>query len=735
MHSIIKIFLLPVILFSSLFQGHAQSGRLHKADKSFSYYNFQKSIELYLKIAEKGYKASNQVHVNTRLGDSYRLTNDTKNAEVWYQKAIAGQGCDTITYYHYAQVLRSNKKYEESGIWMKKFLDLNPKDREAVEIMANFKDYEKLLEDSGKISIEWLEINSALSDYSPAFFKDRIIFVSSRDSISARRSSWTDEPFYSLYEFRLDSMNKLLSYNRLFGEVNTKYHEGPVAYDNASGILYFTRNNYFKGKKGESKDNATYLKIYQASYKEGKWVDIKELPFNSDEYSCAHPAISPDGAKLYFISNMPGGYGGTDIYYCNKTDSGWSKPENMGKPVNTLANELFPSFSDEGIFYFASEGHPGLGGMDIFSFSDGKLKNLGYPINTNFDDFGICTHFGDKGYFTSNRRGGLTRDDIYYFKINQPPVANEDKAFIEIIANNFNIDTLYIPVLKNDTDPNRDLDTTKITLFSKSNKLSIALPDERGTIIYLPEKGYKGVDTLQYVVYDKTGLTDTANVFVYIFGKNPPVAKLDRKYLEKNSKNNEINVLENDSDPDGNLVPDSVEIVKEPTNGIFAISKGLIKYSPNKDFTGKDFLVYRIFDTDGLKDEDSLLIDVKGKVITKDFELSLTINFETGKWNILPQAALMLDSVVNILNEYPNLEIELGAHTDSRGSVNANQTLSQKRAESSVAYIVSKGIDEKRLVAYGYGESELINRCKDGVNCSAAEHAANRRVTIKVTKF
>ncbi len=732
----ISIIILSLILSVSSF---AQSGKLIKADKNFNNFNYLKAIEFYTEIANGGYKATSKEHVTTRLGDSYRLINDTKNAEIWYKEAVILPNCDTINYYNYALVLRCNKKYDEASIWMKRYLETNPNDKEAIKELAGFKGYSALMADSNLITVEFMSINSKMSDYSPCIYKDKIIFVSSRDTISARRSSWTDEPFYSLYECQIDSNYKLTSYKRLFGEVNTKYHEGPVSYDKNSGILYFTRNNFFHGKKGESKDNSNYLKIYQAINKDGKWEDIKELPFNNDEYSCAHPAISPDGKKLYFISNMPGGFGGTDIYFCNKQDSGWSKPINLGKPVNTFGNELFPTFSENGILYFASTGHPGLGGLDLFMYTDNKIVNLGYPINTSYDDFGLCTENGEKGFFSSNRNGGFNNDDIYYFKMNQPPVAKNDKATIEIIANNFKVDTVLINVLANDFDMNNDIDSASVQIISRANKKANSQVNSKGRIAYLPEPGFKGVDTLKYVVFDRTKMSDTAFVFIYIFGKNPPVARLDSATVQKNSKDNEINVLINDYDKDGNLIPDSIEVVTDPKNGSVEVVKGMIRYTPNKDFSGKDYLVYQIFDTNGLTDTDSLLINVQmlfmGKVVTDNLELSLTINFETGKWDILPPAALLLDSVVTILTQNPTIEIELGAHTDSRGTTNANQVLSKKRAESAVAYIISRGIDPNRLVAFGYGESEPLNRCKDGVPCSKEEYARNRRVSIKVTKY
>ncbi len=732
----LKNLLLGLLISAPVF---AQSGKLAKADKNFNSYNYQKAIEIYAEIAENNSDESYKEHVYSRLGDSYRILNDTKNAEIWYQAAVELPKCDSMTYYQYAQVLRSNEKYAEASAWLNRFLKTNLSDKEAIQKLAEYKNYSELLADSNRISVEFMDINTKMSDYSPSYYKNNIIFVSSRDTISIRRSSWNDEPFYSLYECQIDANNNLSNYKRLFGEINTKYHEGPVVFDNNTDILYFTRSNYLNGIKGQSKDEFNYLKIYQATEVDGKWLDIKELSFNNGEYSCAHPAISPDGQKLFFISDMPGGYGGTDIYYCVKEGLGWSKPINLGKPVNTLGNELFPSLSDNGDLYFASTGHPGLGGLDIFLYKNNKVSNLGYPINTSFDDFGLCTQNGNKGFFSSNRKSGFTNDDIYNFRINQAPVAMNDTATIHIYANNFNINPVAIDVLANDFDLNNNIERSKTNIIGRKNKKAISKIDLNGEILYLPQPGFTGVDSLKYVIFNDNNLSDTANVVIYVHGKNPPVAKLDSVLVQKNSTDNEIHVLNNDYDVDGDMVNDLVQVINMPENGRIEVENGMIKYTPNKDFTGKDYLIYQVFDKDGLKDKASLFINVQmlflGKIVYNNLEMNLNINFETGKWVIKDQSSVVLDSIVKVLNENPTIEIELSAYTDSKGTTYANKVLSEKRAESAVAYIIGKGIDKKRLTAFAYGESEPLNRCVDGVSCSDEELSVNRRVNIKIVKY
>jgi len=719
----------------------SQTFKLVKADKNFANFNYQNAIKHYLDLVKSGYKATTVGHVSARLGDSYRLINDPENAELWYRIAVESDNCEPITYFHLSQVLRSNKKYNETGRWLNKYLESVPEQDAGVKELADFKSYNKILSDSTGIFVKPMDkVNTTMSEFSPAFVGDKIIFVSSRDTISARRSAWTDEPFYSLYECDIDSAYNLISCKKLFGEVTTRFHEGPMSYHEKSKTLYFTRNNFVDRKKKTSKDNTNFLKVFQAKLKDSTWQHVKELPFNSDEYSCAHPAITQDGKTLYFISNMPGGYGGTDLYYCKKeADTRWSKPINAGRPINTAGNELFPTISHHGHLYFASTGHPGLGGLDIFIYKDGIVKNIGYPINTNYDDFGLTTLNDDNGFFTSNRVGGINNDDLYYFQINQPPVAVNDEIFLEILDRNYDIKAVSIDLLANDSDMNEDIDPERTKIISHQNKKARTLLDKLGNFKYKVSDGYKGTDTLKYVIFDKTNSSDTALILVHVMAETPPTAVVDSVMFEKNTVNNDIYVLENDFDVDDDLLTDSVSIVKGPEHGKIEHTDDMIMYTPDEHFWGKDYILYKNYDEGGRTDIDSVIINVytmfMGQIVTPNFELNLIINFHTSRWDITPEAAVVLDSLITALKEHPTFEIELGAHTDSRGSARANQKLSQKRAESAVAYIMKKGITTGRVTAKGYGESQPTNKCTDGVPCSKEEHAKNRRVTIRLTKF
>ncbi|MDY8133974.1 hypothetical protein [Aquimarina sp. 2201CG5-10] len=278
-------------------------------------------------------------------------------------------------------------------------------------------------ERSERFMINTLKINSEYSDYAPSFYEKELVFASSRNSNRVTRliDELSNQPFLDLYS-TTRSLDKI-SINRLRGSVNTKFHESSAVFSKDKKAVYFTRNNYSKRKSKTNTEGTVLLKIYRAIYKEGKWGKVEELPFNSDEYSIAHPALSSDGKYLYFASDMPGSYGKSDLYMVEiYKDGSFGVPENMGDLINTPGRETFPYVSDKGNLFFASDGHPGMGGLDIFMLLPSKkgmtgVYNLGLPLNSPEDDFTFIINEKCKtGYFASNRKGGKGDDDIYGFR-------------------------------------------------------------------------------------------------------------------------------------------------------------------------------------------------------------------------------------------------------------------------------------------------------------------------------
>jgi len=321
--------------------------------------------------------------------------------------------------FRYSQSLKSVERYDEADKVMEKFNSLSGNDQRA-EFFVNTRDYLKFIEmQSGKFKLKKLTVNSEFSDYAPSFNNQgKLIFASARvtsSSMTKNLHEWNEMPFLDLFASDIDpNSGKVLAPNRLKGKINTKFHESSTAFSKDGNTVYFTRNNYTKRKLGSNTSGTILLKIYRASLVNGKWENIEELSFNSNEYSVAHPALSADGTKLYFASDMADSRGLSDLYVVDvNSDGTFGTPKNLGDRINTEGRETFPYVSDSGRLYFASDGHIGLGGLDVFVAVPEETDkfsipyNVGKPVNSDEDDFTFVLNENTKiGFFASNRKGG-----------------------------------------------------------------------------------------------------------------------------------------------------------------------------------------------------------------------------------------------------------------------------------------------------------------------------------------
>jgi outer membrane protein OmpA-like peptidoglycan-associated protein/tetratricopeptide (TPR) repeat protein len=398
---------------------NAQEKRIETGDKLFEKYAYTDAIKAYESVAEGGYKS---VILFEKLGDAYYFTSVPEKAARWYGELFAmKQDVTPEYYYRYSQSLKSVGEYEKADQVLAEFAAKNGTDLRA-ELFENNKNYlEVIKKNSGRYHIKKTNINSYNSDYGPAFFGDKLVFASNRDSVgfTKYKDSWTNDYFTVLYAAPLTKNGGLGKVERFSSAVQTRFHESTPAFTKDKKTIYFTRNNYNNGKVQMDSKGRILLKIYRAKIDGKNWDDVTELPFNSNSYSVAHPALSSDEKTLYFASNMPGTFGESDIYRVSiNADGTFGTPENLGAGINTESKETFPSIAGDRL-YFASEGHPGLGGLDIFvakmedngSFS--KAYNVGEPVNSTTDDFAFIMNPQTKiGFFTSNRKGGQG-DDIY----------------------------------------------------------------------------------------------------------------------------------------------------------------------------------------------------------------------------------------------------------------------------------------------------------------------------------
>ncbi|WP_396146570.1 OmpA family protein, partial [Flavobacterium sp.] len=623
-----------------------------KADQQYDKFAYVDAIKTYERIFAKGYKSQEMLQ---KLGDSYYFKADLDNAAKWYGELFAfTQDVEPEYYYRYAQSLKAIKDYKKADEMLVKFNQKSGNDLRAKLATAQ-KDYlAQIKKNSGRYTLENAGINSEYSDYGSAFSGTKVVFASARDTggLSNKRHSWTGESFTNLYSANIGDQGALSEPGRFGANLNSKFHESTPVFTKDGKTVYFTRNNFLDGKKGKDARKSTLLKLYKATLDGDKWSDVTELPFNSNEYSVAHPALSADEKTLYFASNMPGTLGQSDLFKVEiKSDGSYGTPTNLGNVINTEGRETFPMVTNENEIYFASDGHPGLGGLDVFvakEQADGsykKVENVGEPLNSSKDDFAYLIDTSSRiGYVTSNRDGGQGGDDIYRFK--------ETK---KLECEQF------------------------LTGVVKDKESGLPLSGARVT---LSDANYK---KLQEVISDKDGKFD--------FGK----VDCGTKYYIKTEKP-EYNTLETST------------ITKEES--------------------GKSFVPVEL---------EKAVKPVKvGDNLAEAFKIKI-IYFDLDKSFIRPDAAVELAKILDVMEQNPTMEIDVRSHTDCRQTAKYNMALSDRRAKSTIAWLVEKGIAKSRLTGKGYGESQLVNDCgcepTNQSSCTEDQHQANRRSEFIITKL
>lgn len=654
-----------------------------------------------------------------RLAYCYDKMLNYKKALLYYSYLVQIEERKTEDYYQYAQLLRINGNIDESKIWLEKYIHLAPNDQRAINQYNQLNQLISLKDKVKKVDVKEVEGNSRFTDMSPAFYNDQLVFSSAMDSFSMVRNEfkWNDQPFLDLY---LTTPNPKTDFNEsssLSKKLNSRLHEGPVSFSADFNTIYFTRNGYTNGSSNKSLKGINHLKIFISRFDGKDWSEGVNFSHNSNTYSVGHPALSPDNNTLYFISDMPGGFGQTDIYKSELVNGQWSKPVNLGETINTSGKEMFPFVDKEGILYFSSDGRPGMAGLDIFAAKSGDdgqfmVANFDAPINSKYDDFGLILNTDSlTGYFTSNRPGGKGEDDIYYFS-----VAAIDLQVTSILESTGEI-----------------LPDSKIFLKAENGDIiTSAVSDKDGLAEFSVKPGQK----YSLLAENKTFASDLVPVSIsrQLFGleqKEDVLLKQGYPYLT-------IEVI----DPEqGLIIPLAIVDISEGKYNESELEEenGIIRMKLNNetdytfDVTAEGFFPNTVkYTSVGLvPGEYSLTVEMEKLSTGKQFTLD-DLFYDLNKSNIRPDAALVLDDLAQILLENQEVRIEIGSHTDSRATAEYNLNLSQRRSESVVAYLIGKGVAKDRLVAKGFGESMLINHCADGIDCPEEEHQANRRTVIEI---
>lgn len=718
----------------------AQDGLVRKGDKHFDRLAFEEAIQYYERAAVKGADPS---AIAAKLGDSYWNIRDLESAEKWYQKAVSMPDCAPQVLYRYASALRSNGKFEESDSWLNRY-EARMENDARVDLQVGSTTYGPQLRStsSEKVVITSMNLNSEAAELAPFIHAGKLYFASSRpvEINTKRRHSWDGLPFLDLYEGKIGPNGEVSEFSEL-DAINTSYHESNIAFSEDGKTIYFTRNNVFNGKKELTKDKVNNLQIFSRSLVNDEWMNEKRFPHSSNEYSTGHPTITADGLTMFFTSDMPGGQGGTDIWMTEFINGDWSTPTNLGPNVNTPGNEMFPFIHPSGLFFFASDGHKGLGGLDVLFTNLEKgnstaIRNPGGPINSGADDFGLVMNDEmTRGYFVTNREGGKGNDDIMLFDLAAPFAG-----------------VLKIQGIAKDGTTGAPLPNVRVDILEKSNGNEVVGSVTTGTDgIYEftvdADKLYQLDGTLDKFRSDTetvgtAGLNDMDSTMVSELVLFPENALT----LVVNVKNSKTQDLLEDVDVQVSEMVSGDLVISGRTDGDGSIRTVLQGVAPGdelqyrvklgkKGFAPEERMYRRKIESVGevLVLEDLVPIEVGGD-LAKLINLN-PIYFDVSKHDIRPDAAAELDKIVKVMMEYPNMVIELGSHTDSRGSDAYNESLSDKRAKSSAAYIVSKGVDGDRITGKGYGEGRLVNECSNGVRCTKAQHQENRRTEFIVVKM
>lgn len=719
-----KIFIIAILIIGTVSFSFSQSSKIKRADKFYDSFAYVKAAEMYASLAERNIDLE---HVTLRLADCYHKTGETEKAEQWYAKAVQQENIDSEIFYQYAQVLKENEKYKEAGIWMDKFYEANTEDSRAKEFIKKKNFLEQIKAEGDRSTIQNIDANTEMSDLGTSYYLDKLVFVSSRKEGAAtkRYHAWNEKPFLNLYIADISEDGSLSDINPFSKKINSKYHEGPATFNNEGTVIYFTRNNFINGKFGKDDKGINNLKIYTAKFDGRTWNNIENIHINNDEYSVGHPSLSEDERQLYFVSDMPGGYGGTDIYRVSISEDGkHGEPENLGSLINTEGNEMFPFIYEDETLFFSSDGHAGLGGLDIFvakANSNGdfvKMINAGIPVNSSKDDFSfLLASNGKTGYLSSNREGGKGDDDIYYFELLRPFPAN------------------YIAKgVAKDNSTGKLLSGVVVALYDdKGNVLEEVTTSEDGAYTFFIEqdKQYKvlakkdkylnGNNTIDtHSLKEKTEIEVDVllkkypgiSLFCIISDKTDGKLLADVNVIIKDNIDGEeiLNVVTGTEGDFRKALPEKK--INDKLNYLITLKKkGYLTKEINyvKEITSPGEIPLH-YDLDVLMNK----VDV-GMNLAKVIEIN-PIYFGFSKSDINSDAARELDKIVKLLKENPGIIIELGSHTDSRGSAESNMKLSNKRANASVAYIVNQGIDKSRMSGKGYGESKPNTAAKEWGN-------------------
>ncbi len=694
------------------------------ADKKFKLYAYSEAIPLYKEFIEKN---PNDYDANRKLALSYKFTNNINGSIETFRSLIKLEEAVPEDWYDLVQLLRISGNLIDAKQFAVQYQTKNPGEKADNQI--------KSIDIYGELNSHINDYNvvNKTSQYSQSIFTTTFNqgLIVTAESLNGAKNDWTGRGYTKLY-LTDSGFTKLTPFAE---EIMSSHNDGVATFSNDHALMYFTTTN----KKSIEEDdvNTTKMQISSAIVKDGKWQLTNLFKFNNIKYNVMHPALRKDGNMIVFASDKPGGKGGKDLYYCTKqSDNTWSEPINIFI-LNSSESELFPTFDDSNNLYFASAGLPGLGGLDVFvSKNEGtnfsSPLNLKAPINSSYDDFAISTNNNlESGYISTNRFGTPETDDIAYFSkkntvVPSPvvltPKASNTTVKIKVLDKYTSIPLPYVSVkLKDD----------------KSNIVFQGMTDTNGVVIFdeVPADNYK----VQGILNDIT--TTIATI-----GKD----EFKNELIEKTIYHNDprftlygVAINSRDDKPVAGVTVTCENITLHKINSHITESDGKFFFQLEQ---ASDFKVSG--EQQGWLSSEAIHETTKGLDRSKDLFVKIKLSmqqpevgteirldkiyYDYDKCDIKPRSAEELDRLLRLMNDFPDMIIELSSHTDCRGSNDYNLDLSQCRADSAVAYILKRGIAKNRIISVGYGETRLVNGCSDGVPCTEEQHQQNRRTEFKI---
>jgi outer membrane protein OmpA-like peptidoglycan-associated protein/tetratricopeptide (TPR) repeat protein len=720
--------LLGCLLMMAPNHAMAQKSKFKLADKFYQTMDYTMSGNIYRDIVASA-KYANDTLALRRLAYGELFLGKLIDSESYFNKLVKLNAASEKDYITLADVLKKQGRYVDAMKVYEKTLALSPNNDIAKRHMEQSNFVEQLKQDSMIYTIRNSDINSAGSDFAPGFFvKNQVLFSSSRvnGTKSIRTYNRTEQSYLDVYLADVAADSSLKNARPISDKINTRYHEGTMTYNAAQSKVYFTRNNYLDGKVNKDNSQTLKLAIYSASYnaEKNQFTAYEPFPHNNPSYSVGHPSLNASGNRLYFTSDMPGGLGGTDIYYCEWKDETWSAPVNAGSKINTSGDEMFPFMVNDSVMYFSSNGHVGLGGLDLFYtnvMNDSPVLNAGYPASTRYDDFALICHPNEvMGYFSSTRKGGKGDDDIYEYRL-------------------MPVDTVLVSGTVLDVETMKPLAGVLVKVPTDNGSVVEVMTDSEGK--YSIKAPYSPEVKLEASKQGYLPGTSSAKA-------NPRSSKLDNVTISIKKfdaiANGKVLYAENNQPAVGALIQ-LLEIASGDTTVVDSIhitSKGTYEFPL---YAKKNYLL--LVTQEGYARQTAAMNthNITEKTYSRDFKLFKpkvgevvrldNIYYDYNSAVIRPDAAQELSKLVQILTDNPTMKIELSSHSDSRGGDKYNLELSDKRAKSAVAYIISQGISPDRLYGKGYGELKILNHCKNDVKCTDEEHQFNRRTEFTITAF